>query len=112
MRRVGAALTVLVALALAGCSDGAEPDAVEPPAQAPSPTVVATDALNVDGTSDQGGSLPTPDPRSREERLRAWEIDDPTPTPTPLPTVEFPDDIALLALQHLQVNKGGGPRFT
>ena len=112
----------LAVLALAACSDGEGPGAVQPasetaieattaaPAVEPSPEATAETATTVvasgdDVDTDSTGSDDRQEGRSRDrgETILAGR---PTPTPPTLPTVEFPDDVALLAREYPYTHLG------
>ena len=96
----------VVLLALAACSGGEGPGAVEPPARAALPTVAATPTTSPADTLEptekeilepvaKATTQPEVVAGTGESSIAAEQ-----PLVEPLPTMEFPDDVALLTREH------------
>ena len=125
--RIAIVGALLAMIALAACSGGEEL-AEEPPARAALPTVAATDdAAAIDAASPEGTANPvtieemppvaTPTIAATESGYEEWLAErerrlapyprPPNPDPTPtLRTMEFPDDIALIAREYPSTHIG------
>ena len=114
-----AAIAGAALITLAACADGEGPDAVETPAEA---TIEATATATMEppgevvlpalaATADAPETVAAPAVIEEAPTGPASTATLPPEPPPPLPTVEFPDDVALLILHYRIVPKEAGEMF-